>query len=130
MRDIESAGAVPVLGAGLSDRDVCVRRVAARLMGRVTHPDAQKSLLRQLSGGEDHSRQMAAIGLGYSGSRASVEALIESLGDRDAGVRSAAAWALGEIEDSRAIEPLTRALAEDPDPAVRSQAARALGEIG
>jgi len=44
-------------------------------------------------------------------------------------VRAAATWALGEIEDARAIPLLIPVLGEDEDPAVRQVAAWALGEI-
>jgi HEAT repeat protein len=128
-RDIESAAAVPLLGAALSDSDSCVRRVAARLLGRVSHRAASEALLQELRSGDSVAKQMAAIGLGYAEHGAGVEPLIDALRRESAPVRVAAAWALGEIEDRRAIEALTRALRDDPDPTVRSHAARALGEM-
>jgi len=57
-----------------------------------------------------------------------VRQLIESLGDDSADVRLAVGWALGEIKDTRAIDPLIRSL-DDPDPLVREMAVLALGEI-
>ena len=57
-----------------------------------------------------------------------IRALIEALSDRDAGVRQAAASALGEIEDPRAARPLAGAL-QDPSPEVRKAAVEALGQI-
>jgi len=56
-----------------------------------------------------------------------VPALIALLGDADANVRANAVWALGDIGDVRAVEPLIAAL-RDAD--VRWCAARALGELG
>ncbi|QSZ68177.1 HEAT repeat domain-containing protein [Methanofollis aquaemaris] len=44
--------------------------------------------------------------------------------------RWGAAEALGRLGDSRAVEPLIRALEDDPDPRVRKKAAWALGQIG
>ena len=44
-------------------------------------------------------------------------------------MRSQAAWALGEIEDAKAVEGFVGALAKDTDAHVRKQAAWALGEI-
>jgi HEAT repeat protein len=125
----ESADAIPVLSDALSDRDPCVRRVAARLLGHVKHPRALEALLDRLRSGDAQTREMAAIGLGHRDDRNAAEALLRALTDRAATVRAAVAWALGEIEDRRAIEALTRALKEDPDPTVRRQAAWALGEI-
>ncbi|MEN8376118.1 MAG: HEAT repeat domain-containing protein [Gemmatimonadota bacterium] len=49
--------------------------------------------------------------------------------DEDPRTRTAAALALGDVEDPRAVEALSRALAEDPDEDVRRAAAWALGEI-
>ncbi|MDM8000670.1 MAG: HEAT repeat domain-containing protein [Dehalococcoidia bacterium] len=43
--------------------------------------------------------------------------------------RQIAAWTLGTIGDERAVEPLGRTLANDPNPAVRHEAARALARL-
>ncbi len=128
-RDTESADAVRILSAALSDRDACVRRVAARLLGRVNHPAAVEALMERLRRGDDHAKQMAAIGLGYAEDTVAVESLIDALKGEATLIRAAAAWALGEIEDERSVEALARAVLEDPDPLVRRQAARALGEL-
>lgn len=50
--------------------------------------------------------------------------------DENARVRGAAACAFAYLRDSRAVEPLKRALAEDPDPVVRKYAATALAATG
>jgi HEAT repeat protein len=55
--------------------------------------------------------------------------LIVALSDSVAGVRKQAAWALGALDDSRAVSALTKSL-KDPDAGVRKQAAWALGAIG
>lgn len=55
-----------------------------------------------------------------------VEGLIKALKDKDETVRWRAAWALGEIGDARAVEPLIQAL---KDKGVRGNAAEALGKI-
>ena len=52
-----------------------------------------------------------------------------SLGDADAEVRAAAAWALGR-EGEAAVPLLSERLARDTSPRVRAAAARALGAIG
>ena len=127
--EIETADAVPALGAALSDDDVCVRRMAARLLGRVKHRSALTMLMGRLEDGDERTRQMAAVGLGYAESRDAVEALLSVLDDRIAAVRAAATWALGEIEDERAVDALTRLLSEDSDAMVRRQAAWALGNM-
>ena len=86
-------------------------------------------LIRRLRDGDDRTRQMAAVGLGYAEHNDAVDALLGALTDRVAAVRAAATWALGEIEDERAVDALTRLLAEDSDPMVRRQAAWALGNM-
>ncbi len=127
---IASADAVPILSVALSDGDRCVRRFAARLLGRVRHSEALVALLDRLGNGDDRTQEMAAMALGFSENRDAVEGLIRSLTDDAATVRAAAAWALGQIEDERAIDALSLVLKQDPDASVRAQAARALGEIG
>ena len=58
-----------------------------------------------------------------------VEGLIEALSyEKDENVRLAAAWALGEMGDQRAIEPLINALQDQQR--VKEAAAKSLGEIG
>ncbi len=58
-----------------------------------------------------------------------IRGLIRALTDRSDHVRSAAAAALGQIADPRAIEPLVVAL-KDSGLNVRGAAAEALGQIG
>ena len=126
---MEDASVVTVLGAALSDGDVCVRRMAARLLGHVRHPSALTMLMRRLKDRDERTRQMAAIGLGYADDSDAVEALLSVLEDSVAAVRAAATWALGAIEDERGVDALARLLTEDSDPMVRRQAAWALGNI-
>ena len=57
-----------------------------------------------------------------------VPTLIETLDDENAEVRRFAAYALGEIGSTEALEPLTQAL-NDPNAGVRRAAANAIREI-
>ena len=75
-------------------------------------------------------RVRAALALGQIGGKAAVEALIEALQDRRAIVRVAAASALQELKDKRAIDPLRKLAKTDKSPGVRSAAVGALAEIG
>jgi HEAT repeat protein len=58
-----------------------------------------------------------------------VAELIAALNDRSPAVRQRAAESLGELEEVRAVEPLTRTL-KDSDADVRIHVALALGMIG
>ncbi len=116
------------LGAALGDRDPCVRQTAARLLGRVKHPDAGARLIQALGASEAATRTMGALGLGVAEDEASIDPLVSALGDPVAQVRAMAAWALGEIESDAAVPALSRAL-RDADADVRATAAWALGDI-
>lgn len=61
--------------------------------------------------------------------RRTTEPFIEALRDKDADVRSGAAWILGNIKDTNTVEPLIAAL-KDKDKDVRWLAVAALGDIG
>ncbi len=82
-----------------------------------------------------------AIALGRIGDAAALPCLHRSLRARDAGLRAAAAFAVGEIEDRHSAEsegrdpdPRSRlelaALLKDSSPVVRMRAIEALGKIG
>ena len=74
------------------------------------------------------ARRNAAWALGAFDDQRAVAALIDTLKDREPGVREQAAWALGALDDAGAVQALISAL-KDPDPRVRRQAAWALGAI-
>ena len=61
--------------------------------------------------------------------RMGLEQFYEALEDERFWVRQAAAQALGELEDGRAVEPLCTTL-HDPNSSVRRAAAASLGRIG
>jgi hypothetical protein len=58
------------------------------------------------------------------------EVLIRLLGDGDAAVAEAAAWALGEVGDGGAVPHLAEAATGHRDPLVREAAVAALGALG
>jgi len=78
----------------------------------------------------DNLRTWAASILGEMRSRAAVPNLIRALWDRAESVRAAAARALGEIADHRAVNALLEGTLRDPSALVRMEAAVALGKIG
>ena len=67
--------------------------------------------------------------MGVLRDRSSVRALVSTLADKEWRVREAAAFALGQIADPRAVEPLERVLTEDKESEVRASAAFALGML-
>jgi len=80
--------------------------------------------------GEEHAitpGEAAARALVHIGS-ASVEPLVKTLASPAAVARRNAAWALGALDDQRAVTPLIGSL-KDRDASVRAQAAWALGAI-
>ncbi len=70
-----------------------------------------------------------AVALGNSGDRSAVPALLEALSHEEPLVRGHAAWALGELKDSRAIEPLRSRLQQEPHDRVREELEWALEVI-
>jgi hypothetical protein len=90
-------GLVAPLGAALEDPDPCVRRMAARLLGRTRLPAARARLLQALGDANPETRRMGAIGLGVYGDRSVVPQLVRALNDREPQVRAAVAWAIGAV---------------------------------
>jgi HEAT repeat protein len=82
----------------LSDRDPCVRRLAAPMLGRLEHPRAVQALIDVLNDREPTTRVAALYALGFTKSTRAISPLLDALGDRDSRVRRAAAWAIGRIE--------------------------------
>lgn len=78
---------------------------------------------------EAEEREKALTALGDFKDPRIMGALIEALRDADAEVRDSAVDTLGQMKDERAIEPLSRALLEDPSEDVRESAADALGLV-
>jgi HEAT repeat protein len=130
--------AIDPLVAALAERDWHVGQAAATALGRIGDPRAIDPLVAALAGSDAEVRRaaneaLASIGWAPSnaGERAAssiandawstcveigapaVEPLVTILGVGGAGVRQAAAAALGRIGDPRAIDPLVAALAEE-----------------
>lgn len=59
-----------------------------------------------------------------------IEPLIHASTDRQEGVRTEAAWSLGELNDPRAYQPLLDLLLNDSSEIVRARAAISLGILG
>jgi len=70
-----------------------------------------------------------SILISSSASADNIDTYIYNLQDRDRATRIAAAEALGDLKDYRAIDPLIQSL-EEKDQEVQAEAAKALGKIG
>ncbi|MFZ5500469.1 MAG: HEAT repeat domain-containing protein, partial [Candidatus Micrarchaeota archaeon] len=110
-------------------------RVAVSDLADIGVP-AVPRLLDALESDNPDARWKAAIAIGWIAEKSgenelfsrAVPALIEMLGDREAGFRSAAAESLGEMKDSRPVPALIGAL-RDEDDGVRWHAAEALFKL-
>jgi beta-lactamase regulating signal transducer with metallopeptidase domain len=135
------AGRTPAGALAMAARSSLAQRVRSILArGMRRGPASRKGLLTTGSLALAVALPLAAIELGaehstitsysWSGQQgaATVEQRIEQLRNDDSRVRRYAAWALGELEDSRGVGPLIDGL-HDGDADVRLVSAWALGEI-
>ncbi|WP_067046912.1 HEAT repeat domain-containing protein [Methanofollis ethanolicus] len=120
--------ALPVLTRLLGSDDIDLRWGAAVTLGDIGDPAAVEPLARALEDGDRYVRTRAALALAALGVPA-LPSLAAAAGHRDAGVRWAAALALGKIGSPDSI-PALSPLVSDTDPAVRWKAVEALGAIG
>jgi HEAT repeats len=103
-----------------------VSRSAARELGRIGNLRAIRALGEALA--KPQVSQSAAEALIRMGSPA-LETLLAALRHEASCARKLAAFALGEIGDRRAVEPLIQALGQDDKYEVRTAATIALGQL-
>ena len=154
---ITHAGTQQLLIATLSHENACVRRAAAKLLGRSrietarliallddTSPRVREAAAFAIGAGEKRSARvpletmlarggaaeaaMAAWALAEEQDEASAPALERAMRHDDARVRRASAYARGEIGLLRSVDVLSRALT-DREPSVQYAAAHAIGEL-
>src|ERR1051325_8688715 len=111
---------------GALTREDGVSRSAARELGKVRDQRAIAPLVALL--GNSSVNQAAAEALLGFGA-AAIGPLMEVLKSGNGDARQAAAFALGELRDKRAVEPLVLVMQTDDVYAVRAAAATALGQI-
>ena len=108
--------AIPALKTALSSKEYWVRQAAADTLSKINAmPMAEPSL-------------SAFTDPVYYKRTATLQALVQALGDWDRDLRQAAAEALGRLADSRAAEALSEAL-NDADAWVRHSADEALSRL-
>ena len=121
--------AIPLLAKELLDVDERSSRTVAEALtafGVLAVPE----LLRALGEGSNATaRVWAARILGRIRDTRATDDLVTRLYDRDDRLRMAAAEALGNLGDARALQPLVRATLRDPAPQVRAHAAGAVATI-
>ncbi|MCA1629970.1 MAG: HEAT repeat domain-containing protein [Acidobacteria bacterium] len=97
--------------AGLTDAAPIVRATAARAVLSLPPDEAARLVVPLLRDKSEFVRREAAYALGLTRSRVGVGDLIPLVArDKEAGVRGAAAVALGQIGDARAVPALSGAL--------------------
>ena len=97
-------------------------------MGRIGDKSALAALLASMKDSKQNVRTAAAEALTKIGAPA-VTLLVERLQDEDKDLRRLAARALGQMQDSAAVQPLLARLRVDDDWWVREAITQALGEI-
>lgn len=106
-------------------------RPAIEVLGKIGDERALDTLHEFIEGeGNPPLQKVTLKAIGEIGSEASTQPVADRLVAEDPEVRSRAARALGRIGDTRAVAPLSVALADDDSDNVRAAAAWALYQIG
>lgn len=114
-------------------KDPFVREDSAEALGKIGNPKAIPPLIeafREMDAENSDLWWKASRALLKIKDSAVVDALCEALQHDIPQVRMGAAYTLGEIGDTRAVESLIPVLREDQEERVRTQAAHALGQLG
>ena len=105
-----SAKAVPQLQAALKDPDPEVTKAAAIALGNIGHKESIASLITLLQTGKPDRQVAAAKALGKVGALhgdiSIIPPLLETLGTDNIVLKTEVVWALGQLPDRRAYEPL------------------------
>ncbi|MCZ6792282.1 MAG: HEAT repeat domain-containing protein, partial [Planctomycetota bacterium] len=122
--------ATEVLCRFLKDRAFIVRRALAEILGTTRDPGSVSFLCRQLQEprASAHRRQALVWALHRLEGEEPAEAILSVLDEEDLAVQIAAAAAVGDRPDRRAVEPLIELL-ETAEPLDRLTVAEALGKI-
>ncbi len=111
----------------LVDSVPSVRSVASWALGEIDGPVAGRALVRaMIEDPDDHTRVMASDAATRLEAVDVVPALIDGLRAASPDRKADLVMALGEMDDPRATEALSRIIEADPDPRLREMAVRAL----
>lgn len=135
-KEQDKKAVIPLIDILMNDRDTKYRSTAAQALGDLRDQRAIKPLIEVLKEGVSHSQAqdnlMTKLGAleGLRKGEWVLGTLFQSGNFTDlVEVRQAAAWALGNIGDKRAVDPLINSL-NDWSWMVQCEAAAALGKIG
>ncbi len=105
-----AADAVPHLQAALKDPDPEIPKAAAIALGNIGHKESISSLIELLRSGPPAHKIAAARALGKVGALhgdvSIIPPLLEALNTTDTALKTEVVWALGQLPDRRAYEPL------------------------
>lgn len=105
-----SAPAVPYLQAALKDQNPDITKAAAIALGNIGHRESIASLLDLLKTGSPEQQVAAVKALGkvgaLHGDTSIIPPLLEALDTTDLTLKTEVVWALGQLPDRRAYEPL------------------------
>ncbi len=125
----EHPAAIPVLLEEVENPDSFIRFEAINGLGRSYDANTSGFLAALRDHPDTRTRQEVVMSLGRIRDEAAVIALMDALHDASPGVRWRAAMGLKLAGDERAIEALSRLLAEESDEEVRKHVAEALGQL-
>jgi len=108
--EIFSAQAVPQLQAALNDTNPEVSKAAAIALGNIGHRESITSLVDMLQRSPDDQKMVAAKALGkvgaLHGDTSIIPPLLDALKTDNLALKTEVVWALGQLPDRRAYEPL------------------------
>lgn len=110
------------------DKNTLVRSNALGILATRDGPEVIEALIQAMSDEDNIVRSNAMVRLSERGTGI-LERILQALDDPDENIRAGAAWVLGELKDTRAIEPLKNAMS-DENIVVRIQAKASLMAMG
>ena len=114
--------------AATKDKHMLVRSNAIILLSKREISESLEALIEALKDEEYLVKSNAMVAIAAYGKQVS-DRIIQALSDADKDIRAGAAWIMGELKDSRAIEALEK-VAKDDYPLARVQAKASLLSMG
>jgi len=123
--------AVDPLTSALNESDNITEAGAAAALGLIGEESSAQPLIQAFGNGDHAVRQAMIAALVEINKSVAVSPLIQILGDQSlkSDLRADAAWALGEMNDPRAKDPLIYAMSYDKENSVRMSAAKAMKKV-